>query len=270
MTGWEQKAVAGIEYFERVGEGDALVLLHGIGSNGAAFAALLPHLSPSQRVIAWNAPGYGNSEPLAETWPLASHYARKLETLFDVLALAQATLVGHSLGALMAAAFAVAHRARVARLVLASPALGHGIYWGGALSPAAQARIDDLERMGAAAFAAARAPRLVHDAAQNPALVAQVETGMAAVRLPGYAQAARMLASGRLLDDAERLAVPTDVIVGACDQITPPEGALRAHSALRGAAQGRLTILPDAGHAVYLQAPGAFAAALAANAETNA
>lgn len=270
MTGWVQKTAAGIEYFERDGEGAALVLLHGIGSNAESFAPLLAYLPATQRVIAWNAPGYGATPPLAETWPLASHYARALEQFFDALSLTQAVLMGHSLGALMGAAFAAAHRERVARLVLASPALGHGIYWGGALSPAAQARIDDLELLGAEAFAAARASRLIHAPSDNPDLVALVEAGMARVSLPGYAQAARMLASGRLLDDAERLNVPTDVIVGACDQITPPDGAARAHSALRGAAQGRLTILPDAGHAIYLQAPAAFAAALASETETTA
>lgn len=102
----------------------------------------------------------------------------------------------------------------------------------------------------------------------NPDHVARVQAAMSRVTLPGYGQAARMLASGRLLDDAERLMVPTDVIVGAGDLVTPPDGARRAFSALHRAAQGRLTIVPDAGHALYLQAPAAFAAALAPHPET--
>ena len=71
-----------------------------------------------------------------------------------------------------------------------------------------------------------------------------------------------MLASGRLLDDAERLRVPTDVIVGAEDRVTPPEGARRVHAALRTAARGRYTALPGLGHALYQQDPARFAAAL--------
>jgi len=268
MTGWATKTAAGIEYLERPGEGEALVLLHGIGSQAASFTPVLDHLDPARRVIAWNAPGYGRSEPLADDWPLATDYARVLERFLDALGLARVTLVGHSLGTLMGAAFAAAHRDRVSRLVLASPALGHGMPRGGVLSPAAQARLDDLERLGAESFAAARAARLVHDPEANPAMVAQVRGAMAQVKLPGYGQAARMLASGRLLDDAERLKVPTDVIVGEGDLVTPPDGARRAHAALRAAVRGRLVLVPGAGHAIYLQAPDRFAALLAAQPET--
>ena len=73
-----------------------------------------------------------------------------------------------------------------------------------------------------------------------------------------------MLASGRLLDDADRLAVPTDVIVGAADRVTPPDGARRLHAALHAAARGTLTEVPGAGHAIYQQAPLVFARALTA------
>lgn len=263
MTGWDTHSTGGISWLERPGPGPALVLLHGIGSQAASFTPLLPHLAPTLRVIAWNAPGYGGSEPLAQDWPVASDYARALERFLDTVAPATpVTLLGHSLGALMGTAFAATHRDRVRRLLLAAPALGHGMARGGTLSAAAQSRIDDLERMGAEDFAAARAARLVFDPAANPDIVALVRGAMSKVTLPGYAQAARMLASGRLLDDAERLSVPTDVIVGAEDQVTPPEGARRAHAALRGAARGTFTLIPEAGHAIYQQAPARFAAAL--------
>lgn len=268
MMVWLEKSTAQISYLEREGQGEALVLLHGIGSNAVSFTPLLEHLDPERRVIAWNAPGYLGSQPLSDDWPLASDYAQTLERFLDALSLTQVTLVGHSLGALIAAGFAAAHSERVVRLVLASPALGHGVRRGVGLSPAAQSRIDDLKQLGAQAFAEARAARLVNDPDANPEIVASVVAGMAQVTFPGYAQAARMLASGRLLDDAERLMVPTDVIVGAQDLVTPQDGARRAHVALRGSAQGSLTIVPGAGHAIYLQAAEAFAAALVVKPET--
>lgn len=268
MTGWTRKTAAGIEYLERPGTGPVLLLLHGIGSQAASFTPLLPHLAADTRVIAWNAPGYGASAVLDDEWPEARDYAGALLGLVEALDLAPVTLVGHSLGTLMGAAFAARHRDRVERLVLASPALGHGVPRGGRLSPAAQARIDDLGRLGPEAFATARAARLVHAPDANAALVAMVRDGMAKVSLPGYAQAARMLASGRLLDDAERLAVPTDVIVGAGDVVTPPEGARRAFAAVPAPYRGRFTNLPEAGHAIYQQAPAAFAAVLDAQQET--
>ncbi len=262
MSGWQTHTTGGIEYLDRPGDGPALVLLHGIGSQAASFSTLLPHLDPALRVVAWNAPGYGKSTPLAQDWPVAADYSRALERLLDALGLERVTLLGHSLGTLMGASFAAARRERVARLILAAPALGHGVPRGGTLSSAAQSRIDDLQRLGAEAFAEARAARLLHAPEKNPEALDLVRSTMSKVSLPGYGQAARMLASGRLLDDAERLSVPTDVIVGAEDRVTPPDGARRAHAALRGAARGRLTLLPEAGHAIYQQAPARFAAAL--------
>lgn len=268
MTAWRQQIVGGIEVFERPGPGPALVLLHGIGSQAGSFAPLLARLAPELRVIAWNAPGYGGSRPLAEVWPEANDYADALLGLFEALGIEKAAVAGHSLGTLMGAAFAARHRDRVARLVLASPALGHGVPRGGTLSPAAQARIDDLERMGPEAFAEARAARLIHAPEADLALLARVTDGMAQVSMPGYGQAARMLASGRLLDDIERLSVPTDVIVGAEDVVTPPDGARRAHAAVPARYRGTLTLVPGAGHALYQQAPAAFAALFAEHAET--
>jgi pimeloyl-ACP methyl ester carboxylesterase len=262
MSDWTTHTTGGIEYLERPGSGETIVLLHGIWSQAMYFTPHLAQLPRTARVIAWNAPGYGGSEPLEDDWPEARDYAVKLRDLVDALELKAVTLVGHSLGALMAASFAARNTNRVARLVLASPALGHGMMRGAGLSSAAQARIDDLERLGAEDFADARSAKLVHDPEAHPEAVAIVRDAMSKVRLPGYAQAARMLASGRLLDDAERLAVPTDVIVGAGDVVTPPEGARRAHAAIPARARGTLTIVPDAGHALYQQAPAAFAAAL--------
>ncbi len=253
-----------IDYRERAGSGRVLVLLHGIGSNADSFAGLLPFLPADWRVIAWNAPGYLGSAPLEGKWPTAADYAQALAGFLDRLDLDRVTLAGHSLGALMATSYAVAHPDRVSRLVLASPALGHGIAQGATLSPAAQERIDELARLGPQAFAKARAPRLVFRPQDNPDLVAAVEAGMAQVISPGYAQASRMLASGRLLDDAARLAVPTDVIVGAEDVVTPPEGARRLYAAIPAPVRGQLTQVPAAGHALATQAPFAFAQAVAA------
>lgn len=267
---FEQHISGNIEYLERPGSigGLVLVMLHGIGSNAASFTPLLDNLPRDWRVIAWNAPGYGGSIPLDAEWPLALDYAAALKDFLDRLELKRVLLAGHSLGCLIGAAYAAAHRERVVRLLLSSPALGHGVPCGGALSAAAQARIDDLQTLGPDGFAALRAPRLVFEPESNPEIVRYVREGMARVSLPGYAKAARMLASGRLIDDAERLQVPTDVIVGAHDVVTPPDSARRAHAALRHPWRGAFTLVPGAGHALYQQAPVAFGAALATLAET--
>lgn len=252
-----------IEYAERPGNGPALVMLHGIGSNAASWAPVMAQLPADWRLIAWNAPGYGGSEPLDADWPEAGDYAAALLKLADGLGLERFVLAGHSLGALMGASFAVSHPQRIAHLVLAAPALGHGVQPGGALSDKARARIDDLERLGPDDFAKARAAALVHAPEDNPAIVSGVRKAMAQVRMPGYGQAVRMLASGRLLDDVARLTVRTDIITGAEDRITPPDGARKAHAQLASDCRGALAEVPHCGHAITQQAPDAVAGLLA-------
>jgi len=213
-------------------------------------------------VVAWDAPGYRESAPLDVRWPDAGDYAEALLGLFDALNMPRCLLVGHSLGALIAARFALRWPARVAALALISPAMGYGAAQGGDLPEKAAARLTALDRLGAAGFAEERAPGLVGDPAARPDVVATVREAMAAVRRPGYDQATRMLASGRLLDDVAAVTVPTAVIVGALDRITPPAGARQVFDALAAAPARQFTEVPAAGHAVCQEEPAAVARAL--------
>jgi pimeloyl-ACP methyl ester carboxylesterase len=253
----------GLSYLARAGgAGPPIVLLHGIGSYARSFVSLIEALADRGPSIAWNAPGYGDSQPLPAEWPDASDYAAALERLLDRLDVPRCILLGHSLGALVAARFAVLSPKRVATLFLAAPALGYGAQKGGPLPSSVARRIEDLDRLGAEQFAAARAPSLLGDPTARPDLLAELTTAMAAVRRPGYDQAARMLTSGRLLDDAARIDVPTAVLVGSKDRITPPEGGRRAFAALRPAAQRELREFFGAGHALYQEQPGEVARAI--------
>ena len=255
---------AGIGWREHQGDGPVLVALHGIGSEARAFDGVAQAL-PGWRVIAWEAPGYGPSAPLAMDWPVAADYATALAGFLDALSLPKVHVVGHSLGTLIGAAFARAHPQRVSTLTLASCAQGGGAQPG--TLPAKQAaRLDDLARLGAPEFARTRAPRLIFQPDQNPALVTAVFDGMSKIQLPGYAQAVRMLASGDLAADCAALSVPTAVVVGAEDIVTPPAQSQTAHAALPAAIRGAFTLIPGAGHALHQQAPAALAAAIRAQA----
>ena len=78
------------------------------------------------RLIAWDAPGYGESEflPLAE--PRPADYAQALHEFLDRLLLKDVVLVANSLGCLMASAYAAARPERVRSMVLLGPAAGYG------------------------------------------------------------------------------------------------------------------------------------------------
>lgn len=240
------------------GAGPPLVLLHGIGSNARSWAEQLAGLGDLRRVVAWDAPGYGDSTPVAPPRPTAADYAERLARFLDGLGLDRIVLLGHSLGALVAGSFTAARPQRVERLILANPALGHRTDPAAPLPPPAQGRLDDLAVFGPAGFAAKRAPRLLSVRA-TPALVARARETMAEIHPEGYRQAVAMLAQGDLRADAGAVAVPTLVLSGAEDSVTPPAGSRALAAATPNA---RYLEIEGAGHLSYLERPVAFNAAV--------
>lgn len=253
---------AGIQFLRRAGHagGATVVLLHGIGSNAASFEPLIAALPASCDVIAWNAPGYGGSQPVAAGHPSPTDYADALDRLARALDLPPFVLAGHSLGCLFAARFAASHPDRVRGLALMSPALGYRVSPGAALPAGVQARIDDIVALGPAEFAAKRAARLVHYPERKPQVLAAVRAAMATVDTAGYTQAVHALGTGDLIADAARIEASVLVAVGAEDVITPPENARTLHAALRRSAG--FHEIPDAGHALPQENPAAVAALL--------
>ncbi|WP_334064574.1 alpha/beta fold hydrolase [Limimaricola cinnabarinus] len=265
MSGVQENSSGGITYLERPGPGPVMVFLHGIGSNASSFRPLLDLLPGGMRLIAWNAPGYGGSRPLTANWPEAGDYATALAGLLDRLGIGSATIVGHSLGTLIGAAFAAHHPRRVDRLILASCACGYRVPKGSKLPGNVGSRIEELELQGPEAFAAERAPRLVFEPRLNPGIVAQVRHAMSQVDRGGYAQAVRMLASGDLPGLMGRVRAEAGFIIGINDRVTPEQQTLDAALAW-GRAHGttpRIIRIDQAGHAVYLQKPQDFIEALA-------
>ncbi|MFD2184019.1 alpha/beta fold hydrolase [Rhodoplanes azumiensis] len=253
----------GIAYLHRPGRETAVpvVLLHGIGSDAASFVPLMGALDARFDVIAWDAPGYGTSAPLAPAWPSAADYAERLAALLTTLDGGPAIVVGHSLGALMAASYARSKPQQVAGVLLLSPAVGYGVVPGGDLPESVAARLSDLDRLGPEEFARLRAPRLVADVTVLPA----VTRAMASVRMPGYGQASRMLGCGRLLDDLAALTCPVLVACGAEDRITPPAQSATVARAVAPAGRIRddLVLVDGAGHALPQERPDVVAGLIA-------
>lgn len=250
---------AGIAFLRRPGSANSqtVVMLHGIGSNGGSFVPLIDALPATLDAIAWHAPGYGGSRPVAPASPHPADYGDALLELLNALHLADIILVGHSLGCLFAASFAARHPGRVRALALLSPALGYGVKPGEALPDKVQSRIDELRALGPLDFAAKRAARLVYQPQQKPAVATAVRDAMAAVNPDGYAQAVRALGAGDLLADAAKLPMRTLVAVGAEDVITPPDNARQLYGALPRPAG--FHEIPGTGHALPQEDPAGIA-----------
>ncbi len=108
---------------QEVGEGPPILFVHGVMTSGTAFAPLAARL-PGFKCILLDRPGCGLSDP----WQLQAEFRdQAVETISGVLAVLgdePVFLVGSSLGALWSTWFALAHPARVRRLVLLGASIG--------------------------------------------------------------------------------------------------------------------------------------------------
>lgn len=232
------------------GEGLPLLLLHGIGSNARAWAGQLAAFAGERRVIAWNAPGYDQSDPLAIAWPAPDDYAGAALALLDHLRIPRCILIGQSLGAVMATAIARRSPERIAALALVCPAAGYNAKPGSELPEAVASRVADLQSLGPAGFAARRSDGLLTDEASSGARDI-VRCAMSEVTIEGYLAAARMLACADLEREVARLTVPLLVAWGGEDRVTSPASCRRIAAA--AAAAG--VELQGLGHGLATQAP---------------
>jgi len=234
-----------------------LVLLHGIGSGAASWVQQFEVLGATRRVVAWDAPGYGASTPVEAASPVASDYSNVLQAWLDALGIERCLLVGHSLGAIIAGAFAASHADRVASLLLISPAGGYGAASPDVRASKRDARLAMLAELGPAGLAEKRSANMLSQHADDQAR-SWVRWNMSRVVPHGYAQATHLLANADLASDLAAFKGRVSVVVGSEDSITPPDACER----LAHVARAPFQIVPRAGHAGYIEAPAAYNAVL--------
>lgn len=89
---------AGVVY-ERRGEGEPLVLIHGTGGSRHAWDAVQPLLELDREIVTVDLPGFGESPPFPHgTEVTNAAYAERLEQLFDELGISRPHVAGTSLG----------------------------------------------------------------------------------------------------------------------------------------------------------------------------
>jgi pimeloyl-ACP methyl ester carboxylesterase len=116
----QRMSANGAIHYERSGQGEPLLLLHGIGSSLRIWDPVLPMLTSRYDVIAVDLPGHGDSPVLNDDTPDAAGFARALADFMDELGIETAHLAGNSLGGWTALELAKLGRAR--SVVALSPA----------------------------------------------------------------------------------------------------------------------------------------------------
>ncbi|AOJ71715.1 MULTISPECIES: alpha/beta fold hydrolase [Burkholderia] len=237
------------------GERCPVVLLHGIGSGAASWVRQLDALGATRRVLAWDAPGYGASSRVAADSPVAADYAAALGAWLDALRIGRCVLVGHSLGAIVAGAFARRAGERLSGLLLISPAGGYGSAPADVRAERRDSRLALLAALGPQGLADERSANMLSAYASDAAR-AWVRWNMARIVPAGYAQATHLLANADLASDLSHYHGRIAVAAGANDAITPPAACER----IAQAAGVGLQVIPRAGHAGYVEAPDAYSA----------
>jgi pimeloyl-ACP methyl ester carboxylesterase len=250
------RKAAGIGYRES-GRRDApaVVLLHGIGSTSAGWRLQFGPLGERYRVIAWDAPGYADSAPLADEVPEAADYVRALGRLLDALEIGSAYLVTNSWGTLIAIAYAALAPERVRAMVLGGPAAGWGARPAEERARRIAKRIARISSLGPKAMREHDAAQLVAPGTREEVLQWLRDSGES-LSVAGYAQAAHVLGNTDGVALIRTVECPVLVIVGAADTRTPAEtnAKLLAAAARRAA----LEVFPDCGHLPHLEYPERF------------
>lgn len=238
--------------FEKRGAGPALVIIHGIGGHKEDWADLATRLARRHTVYTVDMLGFGESPKTAPTITIGDQ-AAAIIALLDAEGLAEADIIGNSVGGWVAATVAADYPDRVRRLVLVDAAGFRAMFEG---PPPVDFYPQDAEAM------ADLLAHVRHDPATHTPAFA--EAALAAARASGDGQAAEavgkgMFASPRLEDVADRVSAPTLVIWGAEDRLFPPAIADLVAGHVRGA---RKLLIPEAGHFPHLDNPPAFEAAV--------
>jgi pimeloyl-ACP methyl ester carboxylesterase len=247
------------------GEGEPLLLVHGLGGAAANWLALAPLLLATRRVLVPELPGHGGSSALPAA-PSLNAYADRLGIVLEQEGIASAGVVGHSLGGAIALRLSIRRPDAVSALVLAGAA---GISSGrrnaryaltitGIVKPGRRlaphrrriARSNTLKRVVFGRWGAS-------DPAALPTELAEAFLSGPA-RHTDTVSAAQALVRDDPRADLGRVRCPSLVLWGARDNQLPVEDAFDYARRLRA----RLRVIADCGHLLIGERPDACADAI--------
>jgi pimeloyl-ACP methyl ester carboxylesterase len=109
-------------HYEVLGRGRAVILLHGCLGSWRYWVPTMQSLQLKYRCYALDMFGFGDTVKNANKY-MVEHQIALIDDLMNELGITKVALVGHDLGAVVAAEFARRYHERVARLLLVSPPL---------------------------------------------------------------------------------------------------------------------------------------------------
>ncbi|WP_369960013.1 alpha/beta fold hydrolase [Pseudomonas benzenivorans] len=245
-----ERTPAGTSYLA-TGQGQPVVLIHGVGLNKEMWGGQIVGLAPHYRVIAYDMLGHGASPRPASGTGLVG-YAEQLLELLDHLELAQASIIGFSMGGLIARAFALHYPQRTGGLVVLNSVFNR--------SPEQSAGVIERARQVAehgpnanAEAALARWFSREYQAA-NPAQIAALRQTLASNDPQGYLTTYELFATQDMYraDALHGIRVPALIATGELDPGSTPQMARELAARIPGA---EVAVLAEQRHMMPVESP---------------
>lgn len=236
------------------GNGPLAMFLHGVGGNRRNWDLNLGAFAKCFRAVAWDARGYGDSEDLPGPRRMKD-FCDDLERVIDFFGADSAHLIGLSMGGRIAAMLYDRAPGRVRSLVLCDTHLGFG-----RLSDVDRARFlaprrgSILEGKTPADIAPAIAETLIGDPNDNITMAALIDS-LERLRSESYLKTLEASVDDDLGERLDDVTVPTLVLCGERDRITPPKLAKMIARKIEGS---HLAIIEGAGHLPNIERSEAF------------
>lgn len=239
------------------GQGKDLFLIHGLGGDFHDWDPHVPALARHYRVTRWDARGFGESDkPVGPYSP--EMFAKDLAGFFQACGISRAHMAGISMGGMIAQRFVLDFPERVESLTLVSTSSEVG--------PQAQAGWEKvasvIEQRGFSTNAeVARRVFSPNFGQAHPEIVQRMTERTARNDRHTYAAAARAVGSYNWTAELSKIQVPTLILQGAEDVLTPPGGSIKMS---RHILRSRLLMIADCGHVLPEEKPELFTSTLLA------
>jgi len=229
------------------GEGEPVLMIHGLGGTSNAFTPVLAAFA-RHRTVRFDLPGSGRSHRVEGPLSLEL-FVDKARLVMQRAGVERAHVVAHSMGTIIAAHLAASEPGRVASLALFGPLLAPSDQARATIrARAAQAREGDMQPI---ADALLHASVSTETRAQRPAAVAFVRESLMRQDPEGYARTCEALAE-MTPADTSRIECPTLLVTGDEDVVAPPQAVRMLGERITGS---RVEVLRGCGHWTPVEKP---------------
>lgn len=228
------------------GERPPIVFLHGVGSDKSVWHPQLEHFGSERRAVAFDYPGYGDSDAAPEE-TTRDDFAAAILGAMRALGIARAHICGLSLGGVVAIAMHAVAADACASLIIADSFAVHPD--GQAIYDRSVAASSDMR-----VLAESRVDVLLAQPA-DPAVRGEVIETMARIEPAAYGIGAEAVWLADQRDRVHDLRLPVLVLCGSEDRVTPPHLSNELARMIPGA---QCETIAHAGHLSNLEQPGEF------------